>query len=112
MIQPQRTAAKISLGYALAGWVWILFSDLLLPLFTRDPETLVRLSSVKGVLFVIVTAGILFALVYVQLQRIQASQQRVEQSTQELERAHADLTKSELELRRQLEEIQAKTTVI
>lgn len=112
MVQPQRTAAKISLGYALAGWLWILFSDLLLPLVTRDPDTLVRLSSVKGILFVIVTAGILFAMVYVQLQRIQASQQRVEQSTQELEQAHADLTKSELELRRQLAEIQAKTTVI
>ena len=112
MVQPQRTAAKISLGYALAGWLWILFSDLLLPLLTRDPDTLVRLSSVKGVLFVIVTAGILFAMVYVQLQRIQASQQRVAQSTQELEQAHAALTESELELRRQLAEIQAKTTVI
>lgn len=112
MVQPQRTAAKISLGYVLAGWLWILFSDLLLPLLTRDPDTLVRLSSVKGVLFVIVTAGILFAMVYVQLQRIQASQQRVAQSTQELEQAHAALTESELELRRQLAEIQAKTTVI
>ena len=112
MVQPQRTAVKISLGYVLAGWLWILFSDLLLPLLTRDPDTLVRLSSVKGVLFVIVTAGILFAMVYVQLQRIQASQQRVAQSTQELEQAHAALTESELELRRQLAEIQAKTTVI
>ena len=111
-VQPQRTAAKISLGYALAGWLWILFSDLLLPLLSRDPDTLVRLSSVKGILFVIVTAGILFALVLVQLQRIQASQQRVEQSTQELELAHAALTQSELELRRQLAEIQAKTNVI
>ncbi len=112
MVQPQRTAAKISLGYALAGWLWILFSDLLLPLVTRDPDTLVRLSSVKGSLFVIVTAGILFALVYVQLQRIQASQQRLAQSARELGQAHAALTKSELKLRRQLSEIQAKTTVI
>lgn len=112
MVQPQRTAAKISLGYALAGWLWILFSDRLLPSLSRDPDTLVKLSSVKGFLFVVVTAGILFALVYVQLQRIQASQQRAEQSAQELELAHAALTQSELELRRQLVEIQAKTIVI
>ena len=63
VVHPRQAAARITMGYAVVGGLWILFSDRLLPSLTRDPDTMVILSSAKGFLFVLVTAGILFALV-------------------------------------------------
>ena len=112
MVHPRQTAARITMGYAVVSGLWILFSDRLLPLLSRDPDKMVILSSAKGFLFVLVTSGILFALVYVQMERIQSSQQSYIESTQELELAHAALTKSEEELRRQFDEVQTQTAIV
>ena len=72
--RPLRTALRIALGYAVVGWIWILTSDRIVAMLTQDHETLVMLNSAKGSAFVLVTASILFALVYSQLQRLQHSQ--------------------------------------
>ena len=94
MVHPRQTAARITMGYAVVSGLWILFSDRLLPLLSRDPDKMVILSSAKGFLFVLVTSGILFALVYVQMERIQSSQQSYIESAQNVERLayHDQLT--------------------
>lgn len=94
MVHPRQTAARITMGYAVVSGLWILFSDRLLPWLSRDPDKMVILSSAKGFLFVLVTSGILFALVYVQIERIQSSQQSYIESAQNVERLayHDQLT--------------------
>lgn len=49
--------------YTLVGFVWILFSDQLLLLFSTDPTRLISLQTFKGMFFVLVTAILLFFLV-------------------------------------------------
>ena len=56
-------ALKIAAGYAFFGLLWILFSDQLLLLVTEDPQTLARLQTIKGWLFVSVTAFLFFLLI-------------------------------------------------
>jgi PAS domain S-box-containing protein len=58
-----RAALKISLIYLVFGILWILFSDnLFLPLAARQ-EDMILVSSVKGILFIVVTTVLLFFLV-------------------------------------------------
>jgi PAS domain S-box-containing protein len=56
-------ALKIIAIYALFAALWIYFSDTALGLLIRDKEILVRLSVLKGFLFIIVTAALLHKLI-------------------------------------------------
>ena len=81
-------------------------------MLTQDHETLVMLNSAKGSAFVLVTASILFALVYSQLQRLQHSQNLYMLGVQELESAHEELTASDEELRQQFDELTKQSILL
>ncbi|MBI5640577.1 MAG: response regulator [Nitrospirae bacterium] len=53
---------KIVLLYALAAALWILGSDRLVSLFVVDPTHIVVISTLKGLVFVVLTSLLLFAL--------------------------------------------------
>ena len=55
-----RFAATVAAGYLAFGIGWILFSDRVLQAFIADPVRLNRIQSLKGVVFVVVTAAALF----------------------------------------------------
>jgi len=59
---PDRVAFKIALSYAVFAAVWIIFSDQVLGWVVRDPDDLVRFSTYKGGLFVLVTTAWLYVL--------------------------------------------------
>jgi PAS domain S-box-containing protein len=56
-------AVRMTIIYALAGGLWILFSDTLLSLFISDSIVLSRLQTFKGWAFITVTAFLLYALI-------------------------------------------------
>jgi PAS domain S-box-containing protein len=60
----RRRASWIALVYALFAVLWIYGSDRLLGWLVADPEQLIRLSMFKGVGFVLMTAGLLWLLMY------------------------------------------------
>ena len=110
--RPMRTALKIALGYAVVGWVWILTSDRVVAVLTQDPATLVMLNSLKGSTFILITAIILFVLVYSQLQQVQRAQNLYIAGVQELESAHEQLTASDEELRQQFDELTMQSILL
>jgi PAS domain S-box-containing protein len=55
-----RPAARISLLYLVIAGLWVFLSDQLLGVMVQDAATLTRISSIKGVAFVIVMAALLF----------------------------------------------------
>ena len=112
VVRPRRAATHIAIGYAAAGLIWILTSDSFMPYLTKDMETMIVLNSVKGSLFIFVTAVSLFILVYSQLRQVSKAQKQYIQSVQELESAHEALTASEEELRQQFDELSLKTNLI
>jgi len=59
----RRAALRIVAIYSLFAAIWIYFSDTALDLLTSDPHLMVRLSVLKGFLFIIVTALLLFRLI-------------------------------------------------
>jgi succinate dehydrogenase/fumarate reductase cytochrome b subunit len=66
-----------TLYYVLAGLLWILFSDRLLARFTTDPATFARLQTIKGWLFVLVTALLLHVVLSRYTWRLQSSSRRL-----------------------------------
>jgi len=79
------TPFRIALIYTLAGGGWILFSDYILGFFITDYRLFLQFETIKGWIFVAVTAVFLFFL----LQRGLNSLQRSEQALQE-EREHLE----------------------
>jgi len=58
---------RIVLPYLVLGAAWILFSDRLILAITGDTRALMILSIAKGWLYVLVTGGLLFVLIYGEL---------------------------------------------
>jgi len=61
--QYAKVPLKIAAIYALIGCLWILFSDRAVKLLSSDPETIVTISIVKGWLYVLFTAILLYWLI-------------------------------------------------
>ena len=59
---PNQVALKIALSYASFAVIWIVFSDQFLAWLTKDPADIVKLSTVKGGVFVLLTTTWLFVL--------------------------------------------------
>jgi len=57
-----KTHCKITLVYLVLGFVWILLTDYLVAGFTEDPSYLTLLQSKKGLIFVCLSALVLFFL--------------------------------------------------
>lgn len=82
----QITPLRIAILYALISWLWILFSDRLLTLIILDQQMLLKLSILKGGLFVLVTAVLLFFLISSGYQSLQKSEQALKKDWAVLER--------------------------
>jgi PAS domain-containing protein/anti-sigma regulatory factor (Ser/Thr protein kinase) len=56
----KRTAVRTVLVYAAFASLWIYFSDQVLALFIKDPALMTQLQTIKGLLFVLITTGLLY----------------------------------------------------
>lgn len=59
----------VVLIYLVAGWMWITFSDTVVEAWFSNPASLSRAQTYKGILFVLVTAFVLFLVLYYQFRR-------------------------------------------
>ncbi|GBC63578.1 hypothetical protein DENIS_4576 [Desulfonema ishimotonii] len=71
------TPLKITLIYLISGGLWILFSDTFIGSLVRDVETLSRLQSYKGGFYILVTGGMLYALIRRFVSQIRAQEKTV-----------------------------------
>ncbi|WP_424358651.1 sensor histidine kinase [Methanocella sp. MCL-LM] len=83
---PKLSTLKIVLIYTFFGALWILFSDVVLQLFSNHSSAYTALSILKGWLYVAVTSLLLFLLIY----RYVSERKRVEESLAD-EKAQAEL---------------------
>lgn len=66
-LTPLKRSLSIALSYLLLGWLWVAFSDALVVEWFQDPQARNLAQTYKGILFVLVTAVVLFVLIYRQL---------------------------------------------
>lgn len=71
---------KITAIYLIVGFLWIGFSDRILLLLIHDVSSLSFLQTIKGWVYVLVTAGLLYVLIQSDFSTIQNSQQALQDS--------------------------------
>lgn len=83
-IQPERNLNpfKIAAVYAIAGGLWIFFSDRILASIIEDPQLLTRFQSYKGWVFVLATALLLYWLIGRYASEIKQSKDAIKESEQ------------------------------
>ncbi|WP_337058975.1 phosphodiesterase DibA [Pseudomonas sp. USHLN015] len=88
-MKPKLSAMKLVLPYFLLASAWILFSDHLLQVLSLDGSRLNALQSAKGMLFVVVTSGLLYLLVCLHMRRLRAYLQARREQESSLRQAAA-----------------------
>jgi two-component system, cell cycle sensor histidine kinase and response regulator CckA len=82
--------------YILLGSLWILFSDTILGFITRDPVLLQRISVIKGLAFVLITALLLCYLINSHVRRTTAATNRLTSNTEDLQAVQHKLQLTDL----------------
>ena len=72
--------ARIAFIYAVFGLLWISLSDQILAHLVADADTLTRLQTYKGWLFILLTTGLVYFLVYDQDSRNQQAERELQES--------------------------------
>ncbi len=81
---------KIILIYIIVGGLWIFFSDSILPHFTNNIEILTYIATAKGLLFILVTAALLYFMINNYVNEIK----HVEENFHESEKRYKELADS------------------
>lgn len=102
---PIKVAIRIASLYLLIGSLWILLSDKFLESFVSNRSTLMFISTIKGWIYVIITACLIFILIFIALKRIKSTELELKKSYEELSDTHEELVASEEELKVQFEEL-------
>ncbi|MBU4018465.1 EAL domain-containing protein [Rhodoferax sp.] len=89
---PLHAAARVVLIYAVFASLWIGLSDEVLSVWVSDPAQIIRLSSLKGWLFVAATSLLLFGLIRRLLGQMLAAAQRERAAQAEIQRSQLLLT--------------------
>lgn len=109
---PFRISIRIAGIYFVLGCLWILLSDKITSFLISDKELITLISMIKGWLYVLVSASLIFILIFSYLKRIIKTEQKLLESYRELSSAHEELetvyeevTASEEELRQQYDQL-------
>jgi PAS domain S-box-containing protein len=93
---PVAHALRITGIYLVVGTLWIVFSDLIVNTMIADSQQIARLQSVKGVVYVAVTALVVYLLLHRAFRRLHDTNRELEQS-RELHRESADYLRAVFE---------------
>jgi PAS domain S-box-containing protein len=87
---------RITLIYALVGGLWILFSDAVLSILAEDPKIFLRLETVKGWIFIGVTASMLYLLIRRDISLVWRSEDALRRSEERLRLLVENITDYEI----------------
>ncbi len=81
-----RTAVKTVIFYAVIACLWIYFSDTILSLFIKDAHRLTQAQTVKGIVYVVVTALLLYLYLTHCLQSLRVREEEIEAEKEQAQR--------------------------
>ena len=88
-------ALRISGIYMLIGVLWILLSDILMSITVSDKVTITFINIIKGLIYVLLSGGVIFSLVHNSLKKLKIVQDKMIKSFYELKTVHDELAVSE-----------------
>ncbi|MBZ9689246.1 EAL domain-containing protein [Clostridium estertheticum] len=103
---------KVTLVYALIGGLWILFSDRILNLLIESKSLMVRIQTIKGWAYVLISSFIIYYLISEFTKKSKAWSHTIKENYQEIQATYEQLIAAEEELRAQFDELNEKQAII
>jgi len=101
-INPLKESLLVASVYFIFGFNWILWSDTVLVMFVKNIETLQKIQLIKGWLYVLISAGLIYFIVRVRTRILLKTLNAVEENQNKLKIALSNLFESEEKLKNTL----------
>ncbi|MGV8984174.1 putative bifunctional diguanylate cyclase/phosphodiesterase [Clostridium sp.] len=108
----EKMPLKITLVYALIGGIWILFSDRILNALIASKSLMVRMQTIKGWAYVLISSFIIYFLINEFTKKSKAWSHTLKENYQEIQATYEQLLAAEEELRAQFDELHDKQAII
>jgi len=105
-ISPVYGSLKIAVPYFLLAGIWVAFSDSWVLLLFDNPEAITLVQTYKGLLFVVVTAFLLYLAFKTQIENYKDIVYRFSQNYIRLEKSNKKLIKAKEEIEKKVEELE------
>ena len=103
---------KVTMVYALIGGLWILFSDRILNILIESKSLMVRIQTIKGWVYVLISSFIIYFLINEFTKKSKAWSHKLKENYQEIQATYEQLIAAEEELRAQYDELNEKQAII
>ena len=107
-----RLPLKVTMLYASIGGLWILFSDKILNILIESKSLMVRVQTIKGWFYVLITSLIIYFLISEFTKKSKSWTQSLKENYQEIQATYEQLIAAEEELRAQFDELNEKQVII
>jgi len=111
-LRQKKMPLKASILFVIIGMVWIMFADKVLNIFTNSRYLLVSIQTVKGIIFVFVSALIIYFLIDSFSNRCETCSIKSENNYQEIKDNCGELAIAKRNLKSQYDEIHEKLEII
>lgn len=108
----KRMPLKVTMGYALTGGLWILFSDRILNSVIESKSQIARMQTIKGWAYVVISSLIIYFLVNGFSKKSKVWSHKLKENYQEIQATYEQLIAAEEELRAQYDELNEKQVII
>jgi len=95
LFDPAYSTGRIIVIYLILGVLWIIFTDMVAKSIAEDAHELSLIQSYKGWLYVVLTAGVFYWLIYLQMKRYKSALNLSHKSVAKLNEIQKDLLISE-----------------
>jgi len=103
---------KVTIIYALIGGLWILFSDRVLNILIESKSLMVKIQTVKGWAYVLISSFIIYFLISEFTKKSKDWSSTIKENYQEIQATYEQLIAAEEELRAQFDELNDKQAII
>jgi len=103
---------KVTIVYALIGGLWILFSDRVLNILIESKSLMVRIQTIKGWAYVLISSFIIYFLISEFTKKSKDWSSTIKENYQEIQATYEQLIAAEEELRAQFDELNDKQAII
>lgn len=103
---------KVTAVYAVIGGLWILFSDRILNILIESKTLMVRVQTIKGWAYVLLSSIIIYILISEFAKKSNAYSHTLKENYQEIQATYEQLIAAEEELRAQFDELNEKQSII
>ncbi|MCB2310500.1 EAL domain-containing protein [Clostridium tagluense] len=103
---------KVAIVYALISGFWILFSDRILNILIENKSLMVRMQSIKGWSYALISSFIIYFLINEFTKKSKASSHTIKENYQEIQATYEQLIAAQEELRAQFDELNEKQAII